>query len=219
MEQINVEKEENTIAPTSALGEVSQLFRTLISPAELRRLWSFQEGGDAMGGTDQISKLPEPILEHILSFLVVKDAAKTSILSKAWNNAWTSLSCLDFGDNFFEKSQHIIVDQILATGLKQNIFIRRFMLLPDSWSKYVDNWIKILVACNIEELFLDVDTDEMFPEAIFAAKALKVLSLRGFKLELPSDDGIKVFICDSYTLRTHFWTISVFKLCVQAALI
>lgn len=38
-------------------------------------------------------------------------------------------------------------------------------------------------------MFLDVGvcTYNKFPEAIFAAKSLNVLSLRGFKLELPSD--------------------------------
>ncbi|CAN4098474.1 unnamed protein product [Withania somnifera] len=35
-----------------------------------------------MEGKDQISKLPEQILDHILSFLVIKDAEKTSALSK-----------------------------------------------------------------------------------------------------------------------------------------
>ncbi|XP_059302529.1 F-box/LRR-repeat protein At3g26922-like [Lycium ferocissimum] len=147
-----------------------------------------------MEGTDQISKLPEPILDHILSFLYIKEAAKTSTLSKVWNSAWTSLSCLDFGDNYLHKSKNI-VDQILANRLNQKIFIKRFRVnLPNYRSKAVDDWIKVLVTCNIKELFLDVGvyTYNKFPEAIFAAKSLNVLSLRGFKLELPSN-GVKFY--------------------------
>ncbi|KAM3308179.1 F-box/LRR-repeat protein like [Capsicum chacoense] len=146
-----------------------------------------------MEGTDEISKLPEPILDHILSFLVIKDAAKTSTLSKVWNSVWTNLSCLDFGDNCLHKSKKI-VDQILANRLNQKISIKRFKAkakenLQIYESKAVDDWIKVLVTCNIKELFLDVDVYKHYklPEAIFAAKSLNVLSLHGFKLELPSD--------------------------------
>ncbi|MCD9640716.1 hypothetical protein HAX54_026192 [Datura stramonium] len=103
-----------------------------------------------MKGSDQISKLPEPILQHILSFLVVKDAARTSILSKAWNNAWTSLSYLNFGDKIFRESKDIM-DQILATRQKQNISIQNFMLkLPNNRSKDIDDWTKLLVACGFK---------------------------------------------------------------------
>ncbi|XP_009771558.1 F-box/LRR-repeat protein 25 isoform X2 [Nicotiana tabacum] len=144
-----------------------------------------------MDGLDQFSKLPMPILQHILSFLIVKDAAKTSVLSKTWNSAWSSLSCLNFGDIVFMESKNVL-DQILANRQKQNISIQRFKAkLPDNRLKYVDNWIKILVAGNIKELHLEVFTStNKLPEAIFAAKALNMLCLGGFKLELPSD-GIK----------------------------
>ncbi|XP_047270475.1 putative F-box/LRR-repeat protein At3g18150 [Capsicum annuum] len=138
-----------------------------------------------MEGTDEISKLPEPILDHILSFLAIKDAAKTSTLSKFWNSVWTNLSCLDFGDNYLHKSKKI-VDQILSNRLNQKISIKRFKAnLPIYLSKAVDDWIKVLVTCNIKELFLDIGVYayNKSPEAIFAAKSLNVLSLRGFKLE------------------------------------
>ncbi|KAM3375026.1 hypothetical protein P3S68_013740 [Capsicum galapagoense] len=121
-----------------------------------------------MEGTDEISKLPEPILDHILSFLAIKDAAKTSTLSKVWN------------------SSKNIVDQILSNRLNQKISIKRFKAnLPIYLSKAVDDWIKVLVTCNIKELFLDIGvyTYNKSPEAIFAAKSLNVLSLRGFELE------------------------------------
>ncbi|KAM3375060.1 hypothetical protein P3S68_013774 [Capsicum galapagoense] len=57
----------------------------------------------------------------------------------------------------------------------------------------VDNWFKILVECDIKELCLEFGTvypNKKLPEVIFAAKALNVLRLRGFKIELPSN-GIK----------------------------
>ncbi|KAM3308181.1 putative F-box/LRR-repeat protein [Capsicum chacoense] len=153
-----------------------------------------------MEGTDKISKLPEPILDQILSFLAIKDAAKTSTLSKVWNSVWTNLSCLDFGDNYLHKSKNI-VDQILSNRLNQKISIKRFKAnLPIYLSKAVDDWIKVLVTCNIKELFLDIGvyTYNKSPEAIFAAKSLNVLSLRGFKLELPCDSIKFYFLRELY---------------------
>jgi hypothetical protein len=38
---------------------------------------------------DRLSKLPEPILEHILSFIPLKKKLQLSILSKTWQNVWT----------------------------------------------------------------------------------------------------------------------------------
>ncbi|XP_019230686.1 PREDICTED: FBD-associated F-box protein At5g18780-like [Nicotiana attenuata] len=95
---------------------------------------------------DRISKLPEPILQHILSFLVAKDGARMSTMSKVWDSAWNSLSYLNFGDKFLNSEDMPrlvnVVNQSLANSL---------------------------------------------PDAIFAAKALNVLRLDGFNIELPCD--------------------------------
>ncbi|XP_016440256.1 F-box/FBD/LRR-repeat protein At5g56420-like [Nicotiana tabacum] len=159
---------------------------------------------DVDAAADRISKLPEPILQHILYFLLAKDAARMSTLSKVWDSAWNSLSYLNFGDKFL-KSEDMprlvnVVNQSLANRQKHKISMQKFSLgLPHHrWLSYVDDWIKILIACNIKELNLRVSRPiyegkleyNSLPEAIFAAKALNVLRLDGFKIELPSD-GIK----------------------------
>ncbi|XP_075085092.1 F-box/LRR-repeat protein At3g26922-like [Nicotiana tabacum] len=162
---------------------------------------------------DYISKLPEPILQKIMSSLLAKEAAQLSTLSKTCNSAWTSLSYLNFGYNFLYhkgdddrwiESENItelvnIVDQIIANRQQQKISIQKFWLtLPSSeWSSYIYNWIETLVGLSIREFILSVDAPDTpfsgcstLPEAIFAAKHLNILDLRGFKLQLPPD-GIK----------------------------
>ncbi|PHU15167.1 hypothetical protein BC332_16372 [Capsicum chinense] len=81
---------------------------------------------------DRISKLPEPILHQILSFLRAKSAARMSTLSNVLDSAWNSLPYLKFG--------------------------------------YIFDCSK---ACSWQSLL----------------PSLNVLSLHGFNIELPADDG------------------------------
>ncbi|XP_078153117.1 F-box/FBD/LRR-repeat protein At5g18770-like [Carex rostrata] len=50
---------------------------------------------------DMISSLPDEMLQHILSFLGIRQAVQTSVLSKRWVNVWTSLSNLNFDPHEF----------------------------------------------------------------------------------------------------------------------
>jgi hypothetical protein len=47
---------------------------------------------------DQLSNLPKIILHKILSRLPEKDAARTSVLSKAWLETWYTFPILYFSD-------------------------------------------------------------------------------------------------------------------------
>ncbi|CAI0458470.1 unnamed protein product [Linum tenue] len=49
---------------------------------------------------DRISNLPDGAIERILVFLPVKDAARTSLLSRDWRNRWRSIPQLVFDDYF-----------------------------------------------------------------------------------------------------------------------
>ncbi|KAL8549984.1 hypothetical protein ACS0TY_008707 [Phlomoides rotata] len=47
---------------------------------------------------DRLSELPESLILHILSFLTMRDVVSTTLLSKRWENLWTTLPCLNFSD-------------------------------------------------------------------------------------------------------------------------
>jgi hypothetical protein len=50
---------------------------------------------------DIISKLPESLITHILSYLPTKDAVRTSVLSRRLIECWTFITKLNFNDNVF----------------------------------------------------------------------------------------------------------------------
>jgi hypothetical protein len=49
---------------------------------------------------DRLSLLPEPVLEHILSFMPLKRSLQLSILSKTWQKVWTLFPVPEFNSNF-----------------------------------------------------------------------------------------------------------------------
>jgi hypothetical protein len=50
---------------------------------------------------DRISELPDPILEHILSFIPTKQTLQFSILSKRWQKVWALFPIPDFEQHLF----------------------------------------------------------------------------------------------------------------------
>ncbi|KAK7401731.1 hypothetical protein VNO78_13437 [Psophocarpus tetragonolobus] len=71
------------------------------SPSNKQKVVKRQKTNEEGEGT--LSKLPEPLITHILSFLTTKDAVRTSVLSKKWIFRWTFISKLDLDDTVFYK--------------------------------------------------------------------------------------------------------------------
>ncbi|KAL3503152.1 hypothetical protein ACH5RR_037601 [Cinchona calisaya] len=160
--------------------------------------------------------LPEPILQHILSFVEVKDAIRTSVLSKILNNAFATLQCLNFGDGsifpvakrnenekvVFLKISELLnaVESMILRRQEQNVGVQRFCLrLSHSFklldlTSYIARLMKALIACNIKKLVFKVGTYHCrpwytLPEALYACNSLSTLELGGFKLEWPPNGG------------------------------
>ncbi|CAN0916830.1 F-box/FBD/LRR-repeat protein At1g13570 [Linum grandiflorum] len=57
-----------------------------------------EEAISSSASADRISSLPDEIRHHVLNFLPLKDAAKSSVLSTEWRNLWNYLPTLLFDD-------------------------------------------------------------------------------------------------------------------------
>ncbi|KAK7858059.1 f-box protein [Quercus suber] len=75
-----------------------------------------------------INNFPDPILQHVLSYLSTKEAVRTSILSKRWKYLWTSIPKIDFNEGAPDGRMMFMkfVERVLALHGPSNI--KRFSL-------------------------------------------------------------------------------------------
>ena len=81
---------------------------------------------DKIDAKDRISELPEPIKQHILFFMCPEDAARTTVLSKTWQQTWNSLRRLSFAFGFVDLGCTKTLE-ILQT---EKVFVQKLKLLP-----------------------------------------------------------------------------------------
>ncbi|KAK6114825.1 hypothetical protein DH2020_007094 [Rehmannia glutinosa] len=152
---------------------------------------------------DRISKLPDAIIQHILSSLDPKQAVQTSVLSKQWTKLWSTLPDLNF--NFRHLATKSGVD--LAWSHENEEFMPRFMRFVTQFlshrddtstiakfqlssshmaatdSTFVENCIDYAIKHGVQLLDLDAycgRTSVRFPDGFFASKTLRVLRLRQY---------------------------------------
>ncbi|KAK6114814.1 hypothetical protein DH2020_007083 [Rehmannia glutinosa] len=152
---------------------------------------------------DRISKLPDVIIQHILSSLDPKQAVQTSVLSKQWTKLWSTLPDLKF--NFRHLATKSGVD--LAWSHENEEFMPRFMRFVTQFlshrddtstiakfqlssshmaatdSTFVENCIDYAIKHGVQLLDLDAycgRTSVRFPDGFFASKTLRVLRLRQY---------------------------------------
>ncbi|XP_068639346.1 F-box/LRR-repeat protein At3g03360-like [Aristolochia californica] len=114
---------------------------------------------------DNISKLPENIIHLILSFLPLKCAVKTSILSRQWINLWKPLwiytTIIDFDEEFTTnlKKTHYVqaVHQLLQLHTLDKVMKFRMFFCPgDRYSSDLIEWIEFFKVKGVGELVLDL---------------------------------------------------------------
>lgn len=159
-----------------------------------------QDTGDN-ANADDINRLPDCIIHHILSFIPTKDVVKTAILSKTWNNVWTSVSNLDFDDSLLyanetdnrdppEETCFIdFVERVLSLRGASNIHKFRLSCRVFFNAACIHSWISSAIAHNVENLDLCLFVDDPFvlPGSLFCSQTLTNLKVEmNCTLELPS---------------------------------
>ncbi|KAK4588249.1 hypothetical protein RGQ29_019298, partial [Quercus rubra] len=128
-----------------------------------------------------LDNLPGEIVQYILSLLPTKDAVRTSILSKSWENQWMCIPNLVFqqlchGERTLFKN---FVDRVLLlrdSDIEKFTFY--FHVLHDAF--LVNAWISAVVRHNVQELHISlVDFEGSFSlsDCLFTCETLTRLNL------------------------------------------
>ncbi|PRQ33719.1 putative F-box domain, FBD domain, leucine-rich repeat domain, L domain-containing protein [Rosa chinensis] len=108
---------------------------------------------------DRISELPKALVCHILSFIPTIEAVRTTVLSKRWNDMWTSVTSLDFDDD--RERLPVLI---------------RYLSDADC----VEDWICTAVRRTVVELYIYFtcpDKEFAIPRSVFKCKTLRALRL------------------------------------------
>ncbi|KAL8526361.1 hypothetical protein ACS0TY_015542 [Phlomoides rotata] len=154
---------------------------------------------------DRLSELPLSLIHHILSFLPMTDVVSTTILSKHWENLWTTVPCLhfcyetddeDYGtDDEDDRTRieterlHKFVNRALilwkgAKILKFKIDIQSSLSLVSDVD--INVWMRFAVNNKVEELELEIDVcgEHWAPQCLNTCSSLRKLALSGFNLQI-----------------------------------
>ncbi|KAJ0792913.1 putative F-box domain, leucine-rich repeat domain superfamily, F-box-like domain superfamily [Helianthus annuus] len=141
---------------------------------------------------DIITNLPEDLINPILERLPVKEAVRTSVLSKRWRYRWTTMKSLDFLYGFSGQFLKIgaychngfirVISQIMIHHqgpiLQFHVHIPKEIFL-DSFQE-VDQWMLLLARNNLRVLdFRNSNRIYQIPSSVFSCLELRVLGLRG----------------------------------------
>ena len=147
---------------------------------------------------DRISNLPDTVIDHILSYLPIRDRAKTSILSSKWRYKWATVPCLVFDNQSLPLSidnQGIFLTNKLVSDIDRVLLLHRGPICKFelSYQHYLpaidmDKWILHLSRHPIKELILTISNLQVYamPSCIFSCQDLTNLDLASCFLKPPS---------------------------------
>ncbi|CAM0882869.1 unnamed protein product [Alopecurus aequalis] len=158
--------------------------------------------GDADCG-DRLGELPDAILLSILSYLPLRDAARSTVLSSRWRRLFDQ-SLLDFnacqpfppyGDRgcvWFIRA----VDSILSSGRPIRVRSFRFLMYGRGFTDHVGDvkdWFRVLASRGVREV--DVNMFHMAWKPILPDSLLQLASLETLRVcscELPKDAALRL---------------------------
>lgn len=143
--------------------------------------------------SDRISNLPSNVIENILMCLPIRDAARTSILSKTWWHKWVDVPQVVFDDTFLGNSQGLIQGSTSTELLMKTVYevlllhfgpIHKFILSISGLKSCpeIDRLILFLSKKDIRDFNLQISSEDhrrhKLPSYLFSCLKLRYLKLR-----------------------------------------
>ena len=146
---------------------------------------------------DIISNLPQSIIENILICMPLRDAVRTSILSRKWRFCWTSMPKLEFNDKLVKApsnqkrlKKYKLVSAILHVLLLHTGSILEFIL--DFGKVEMDSEFDQIIRYlsrnkNLQKFFFKSSQKYHYklPSSFFSLQGLEVLELTNCNFKPP----------------------------------
>ncbi|KAE8811107.1 F-box/FBD/LRR-repeat protein [Hordeum vulgare] len=112
------------------------------------------------GSEDRISALPDGVLQHVLGFLSVHDAVRTSVLAGRWRHAWKSMRRLRISpEDGWVRPEHLkdFLDALLPEPPGHHVSILQEASLHldelvEEYDAHVQGWIRRILAGQAQVL-------------------------------------------------------------------
>ncbi|GFP90653.1 putative F-box/LRR-repeat protein at3g18150 [Phtheirospermum japonicum] len=141
-----------------------------------------------MGGEFQ---LPEPIIQHIQSFLNGKEAARTTLLSSSWRKAWLTRPDIDFSDYDDTGPFEELATKTIQRYEKSNLKIQSLRLfIGQSWCYEITLYNELIskaLKLGATHLSLELGRKFVVPREVFGSENLVGLSVIGCEIDIGSD--------------------------------
>ncbi|XP_058724950.1 F-box/FBD/LRR-repeat protein At1g13570-like [Vicia villosa] len=149
---------------------------------------------------DMISGLPGNVIDVILSYLPIREAVRTSVLSKQWKNSWHTLPNLVFDGECMAPQDPSVIESkffrmvynvLLNHSGPINLFeIEYYDDISQNLMNDIDQWILHLAGRSIKELSLLIYTEDekefyKIPWCLFSCQCLHRLKLNYCWLKPP----------------------------------
>lgn len=140
----------------------------------MKRRKHTQEIEENEDNKDRLSDLSECVLLHILSFLNVKDAVQTCLLSSRWKHLWKRLPTLTL---YFYPGFEKFLNQILSLrdasmAVDALDFLSGYEAKPD----LLERIVRYAVSHNVNRLRLSCDIEHI-PPSLFSCSSLTSLEI------------------------------------------
>ncbi|XP_057772045.1 F-box/LRR-repeat protein At3g26922-like isoform X2 [Salvia miltiorrhiza] len=154
---------------------------------------------------DRLSELPDSLILEILSLLDTRDVVRTSLLSKRWENLWSTIPCLDL-----LKQTPSVISSVVSQWkgpkiLKFRLSFPSFILGPSS--SVIDSWLLFAIEKRVEELFLDLNSykkvDYCLPQTLYTCSSITKLTLEDCKLRI--EDNVQWHQLKTLEIRYPDW--------------
>ncbi|VFQ97815.1 unnamed protein product [Cuscuta campestris] len=143
--------------------------------------------GRASSRSTQLCDLPDEILILILSFLRMKEAVKTTVLSKRWKNLWAFIPDFHVSQREFPERPLFLDFVIRAFALRNGFSLRKFSISCDILedAPLIIAWVSFALRLNLQVLNLHLEKPSTPYETFMFDCFLRSESLKVLNLDLP----------------------------------